>query len=134
MDIEEKALLTSFQQSWARNKYWVMSRSQQSYNEIRLMAKGNVWSKEKQQTYEEILADLAYKEPTDKTLTTAFQHIWGYFKKFATSEEKDKYKQLISTNPLDSESLELFLKEMTQKYQQEYLLNMTWNFSNKNRG
>ena len=75
MNSEEKALLKSFQQSWAKNKYWVMSRSQQSYNTIRNMAKGNDWSIEKQQAYEKILSDIEKQEPTDKTLTTAFQHI-----------------------------------------------------------
>jgi len=133
MNSEEKALLKSFQQSWAKNKYWVMSRSQQSYNTIRNMAKGNDWSIEKQQAYEKILSDIEKQEPTDKTLTTAFQHIWGYFKKYATTEEKNKYKQLISQTPLDSQALEEFLKELSQTYQQEYLLNMTWNFSYENR-
>ena len=50
--VTDKELLKAFQSSWSKNKYWVMSRSQQGYNQIRLLAKGNDWTVEKQQEYE----------------------------------------------------------------------------------
>lgn len=40
MNNQDIYLLKSFQISWSKNKYWVMSRSQQAYNKIRLLAKG----------------------------------------------------------------------------------------------
>lgn len=57
--MSNQQLLQLFQQSWAKNKYWVMGRSQQAYNQIRLLAKHNQWTEEKQRTYEAILASLA---------------------------------------------------------------------------
>ena len=103
-----------------------MSRSQKAYNKIRLLAKGNDWSLEKQETYEKILIDLEEIQPTDQTLRVAYQHVWGYFKKLATTEEKQHYLDMIDqTNLLDSQ-LESFLKGLSVKYNQEYLLQMRW--------
>lgn len=131
LTIEEKELLREFQLSWAKHKYWVMARSQQDYNKIRLMAKGNEWSIEKQRSYEEILAELERLEPTDKTLRVAYQHIWGYFKKEATEAEKSNYKLLINQRILDGEGLELFLKELAVKYDKIYLTQMRWCLSSQ---
>ena len=119
-------LLKSFQSSWAKHKYWVMSRSQQAYNEIRLLAKGNDWSLEKQKAYEKILIDLEKIQPTDQTLRVTYQHVWGYFKKLATIEEKQRYLDMIDQSNLLDSQLESFLKELSVKYNQEYLLQMRW--------
>lgn len=131
MSQTNKNLLTEFQQSWAQHKYWVMSRSQQAYNDIRLMAKGNEWTNEKMFNYQTILSELETKQPTDKTLRVAYQHIWGYFKKVATIEEKNTYKELIESSPLKAYDLEQFLKELSYKYNQRYLINMKWNLSDR---
>lgn len=129
MDKTDKQLLKEFQSSWSNQKYWVMSRSQQSYNDIRLMAKGNQWTEERQKNYEQIISELEQISPTDTTLRVAYQHIWGYFKKIATSKEKETYKELIESNPLQSRELELFLKELSYDYQQKYLMEMRWGLS-----
>lgn len=126
MGTQDINLLKSFQSSWAKHKYWVMSRSQQAYNEIRLLAKGNDWSLEKQETYEKILIDLEEIQPTDQTLRVAYQHVWGYFKKLATVEEKQRYLDMIDQSNLLDSQLETFLKELSVKYNQEYLLQMRW--------
>lgn len=126
MSIQDINLLKSFQSSWAKHKYWVMSRSQQAYNEIRLLAKGNDWSLEKQETYEKILIDLEEIQPTDQTLRVTYQHVWGYFKKLATIEEKQRYLDMIDQSNLLDSQLESFLKELSVKYNQEYLLQMRW--------
>lgn len=128
MQNESSQLLKEFQASWAKRKYWVMSRSQQAYNQIRLLAKGNDWTIEKQQKYESILSELETIQPTDKTLRVAYQHVWGYFKKVATDDEKKCYNQLIREVPLARQRLEFFLKELSQKYHQDYLLQMKWFF------
>ena len=106
-----------------------MSRSKQAYNDIRWMAKGNQWTEEKQRIYEHMISDLEQVSPTDKTLRVAFQHIWGYFKKVATPKEKEIYKELIETSPLKSRELEAFLKELSNHYQQSYLIKMRWGLS-----
>ncbi|MFW8052534.1 YbgA family protein [Vagococcus fluvialis] len=124
--VTDKELLKAFQSSWSKNKYWVMSRSQQGYNQIRLLAKGNDWTVEKQQEYELVLEQLNQVMPTEKTLRVTYQHVWGYFKKQADNSEKETYQQLISRNVLDDGELELFLKNLAVKYNQEYLLKMRW--------
>lgn len=129
MEQTDKQLLKEFQTSWTKRKYWVMSRSQQAYNDIRLLAKGNQWTQEKHIQYTNKLSELEDYQPTDKTLRVTYQHIWGYFKKIATVEEKNRYKDLIETTPLKSKELENFLKELSQKYHQTYLLNIKWGLS-----
>ena len=126
-------LLKSFQISWSKNKYWVMSRSQQAYNKIRLLAKGNEWSLEKQEAYEKILIDLEKIQPTDQTLRVTYQHVWGYFKKLATIEEKQRYLDMIDQSILLDSQLESFLKELSIKYNQEYLLQMRWLLDDKDK-
>ncbi len=39
----------NWQKVWAVNKYWVMSKSQQQYDYIRLLAKNNQWTPQKTQ-------------------------------------------------------------------------------------
>ncbi|MFW7367317.1 DUF1722 domain-containing protein [Vagococcus fluvialis] len=125
----DKQLLKEFQVSWAQHKYWVMSRTQQAYNQIRELAKGNKWNQEKNETYNTLLKDLETTEPTEKTLRNAYQHIWGYFKKEATLKEIHTYIELIKKSPIDSKELEVFLKELAKKYEKKYLLNMRWPLS-----
>lgn len=123
---DNKELLHTFQKSWAQNKYWVMSRSQQQYNAIRLLAKGNDWSEEKHKQYQEILQRLEHASPTEKTLRVTYQHIWGYFKRSATLDEKNKFKELSTSYLVNQPQIEPFLKTLADKYKQEYLLNMRW--------
>lgn len=125
----DKQLLKEFQVSWAQHKYWVMSRSQQAYNQIRELAKGNKWNQEKHKTYKTFLKDLETIEPTEKALRNSYQHIWGYFKKEATSKEIHTYTELIKKSPLERNELEIFLKELSKKYEKGYLLNMRWPLS-----
>lgn len=125
--MEQLELLRGFQQSWSRLKYWVMSRSQQAYNEIRFLAKGNQWSIIKQQRYEEIIEELQTKMPTEQTLTVTYQHIWGYFKKQVTPAEKRKYDALMMKNkPAAIIELDTFFQTLTKKYSQPYLAKIYW--------
>ena len=125
----DKQLLKEFQVSWAQHKYWVMSQSQQAYNQIRELAKGNKWNQEKNETYKTLLKDLETIKPTEKTLRNAYQHIWGYFKKEATLKEIHTYTELIKKSSIESNELEVFLKELAKKYERKYLLNMRWPLS-----
>lgn len=122
----ENDLLKDFQQSWAKHKYWVMARNQNAYNEIRLLAKNNQWDVMKQAQYQKLLTELETVEPTGKTLRVTYQHIWGYFKKQATSDEKEKYALLTEDITPDSHDLDHFFQHLITKYQQPYLLQMRW--------
>ena len=71
----------NWQKVWAVNKYWVMSKSQQQYDYIRLLRKNNQMTTQKTQELGNIIDSLESVSPTKQTLTTTYQHIWGYFKK-----------------------------------------------------
>lgn len=56
-----------------------MAHSKAYYEQIRLLAKNNDWAGAKNAEFEHLLVK-AVTVPTVKTLTNAYQHIWGYFK------------------------------------------------------
>ncbi|KRN05665.1 hypothetical protein FD15_GL002229 [Liquorilactobacillus sucicola DSM 21376 = JCM 15457] len=118
----ERFNLIKWQHSWAVNKYWVMARSQRIYNEIRKLASGNDWTKEKETTYQKLLLEADRLVPTVQTLTTAYQHVWGYFKKIATTDEKNFYMHELAVLAPESDRLGPFLAKLALKYDVHYLL------------
>ena len=69
-----------------------------------------------------MLQEAALQVPTRKTLTTAYEHVWGYFKKIATPEEKNDYLRRLAVLEVDNDQLGSFLKNLTLKYQVTYLM------------
>ena len=71
---------------WAKNKYYVLSKSQKIYLEIREYLKEKeldiVWLNEKIQETRDM-------EESKKDFRNAILHIWGYFKKKASTIEKE---------------------------------------------
>ncbi|MBS0951561.1 YbgA family protein [Lactiplantibacillus plantarum] len=115
--------MESWQKKWAYNKYWIMAHSQQAYNDIRQLAKNNDWSTDKDQVFDKIITSTELIEPTKQTLTTAYQHVWGYFKKICTANEKETYLILLTKLTPENDELGSFLKLLTIKYNVTYLLN-----------
>lgn len=114
--------MREIQKEWAQWKYFVMARSQKDYLELRQLFSGNQWSEEKtKQFYQQI--EKVKKMPLDlKAQRNAYEHIWGYFKKIATPEEKATFFQLLSEMSEDEDQALSFLKELEMKYQVPYLL------------
>nr|WP_232796191.1 DUF1722 domain-containing protein [Staphylococcus canis] len=71
--------------------------------------------------------DTILQKPIDhKAFINTFQHLWGYFKKDATSEDKEKYQQLLidlGASPVDYIIYIQFIQMLIQKYHNDYLLN-----------
>ncbi|KRL05084.1 DUF1722 domain-containing protein [Liquorilactobacillus oeni] len=67
-----------------------MLHSQLFYNQIREIIANNDWTPIKEKEYQQILQQTALIKPTKATLITAYQHVWEYFKKIATAEEKQQ--------------------------------------------
>lgn len=111
----------NWQKVWAFNKYWVMSKSQKQYDYIRCLAKNNQWTPHKSQELRNIIDLLESVSPTRKTLTTTYQHIWGYFKKKCNNEELHRYLRLLDGLQPDDDNLGPFLAQLTKKYQIDYL-------------
>ena len=51
--------------------------------------------------------------------------MWGYFKKYATTQEKQTYQQLLATLTLDGYEMRVFLRALANKYDVRYLQQST---------
>ena len=115
--------MLQWQEEWAYNKYWVMAHSQQCYEQIRRLAKNNEWSDQKAAAFQHLLDKAAHQAPTTQTLTNTYQHVWGYFKKICTAQEKQTYLHLLQTLSPQADDLGSFLGYLASKYQVTCLLN-----------
>jgi len=106
---------------WAHHKYSIMARGYQYYKEIQSFIK-NKENFPIQQEGELILKIQNYMNFNfaEKALENTIQHLWGYFKKEATSEEKVYF-----FNVSDSITKLKFLFTLAKKYQKTYLLHST---------
>jgi len=106
---------------WAHHKYSIMARGYQYYKEIQGFMK-NKQDFPIQQEGELILKIQNYMNFNfaEKALENTIQHLWGYFKKEATSEEK-----IYFFNISDSITKLKFLFALAKKYQKTYLLHST---------
>lgn len=83
------------QEEWARWKYFVMARSQKEYLALRQLFSGNQWSETKNKQFYQHL-DIVKRMPVDlKSKRNTYEHVWGYFKKTATAEEKQHFFVLL---------------------------------------
>lgn len=100
---------------WREEKYHVMLHSQHHYNAIRIAMKNARYA-----DIQPLISDALRVPPTPGSQRNAIMHMWGYFKKYATAEEKTAYEQLFQDNDFD-ELLRL-LKTLAEKYKVKYLL------------
>lgn len=110
------------QKEWARWKYFVMARSQNEYLALRQLFSGNQWSEEKNKQFYQHL-DTVKKLPLDvKARRNAYEHVWGYFKKMTSSEERQHFFILLDQMTETDDQALPYLKELAEKYQRTYLL------------
>ena len=114
------------QKLWAKNKYLVLSHSSKIYLEIRTYLKKEEVSQNKVSE----LIKQAVSLPEDKgQVTNALHHVWGYFKKYATKEEKDNFFEMIEeyhNNKYKKEDLIKEVKHLLNKYPNKYLEESTF--------
>ena len=114
------------QKLWAKNKYLVLSHSSKIYLEIRTYLKQEEVSQNKVSE----LIKQAISLPEDKgQVTNALHHVWGYFKKYATKEEKSKFFEMIEeyhNNKYKKEDLIKKIKHLLKKYPNKYLEESTF--------
>lgn len=122
----EEARLTKkevgmLEQVWAEEKYFVLSKSQRIYDEIRELLKAREAMSVPRFRQ---LIDEAYETKYDeKHIRNYCQHVWGHFKHKADVPEKERYRELLTT--LDPDSINAFISDMALKYEDAYLLNST---------
>lgn len=114
------------QKLWAKNKYLVLSYSSKIYLEIRTYLKQEEVSQNKLSE----LTKQAVSLPEDKgQVTNALHHVWGYFKKYATKEEKENFFEMIEgyhNNIYKKEDLIKEVKHLLNKYPNKYLEESTF--------
>ena len=113
------------QQLWARNKYLVLSHSSNIYNEIRQYLKNEQVEVNQVQK----MIDRACQIPEHRgQVCNAFQHIWGYFKKQATSDECKEYMNLLDRyrfGQASKEDLIVKTRDLLGLYPNTYLQHST---------
>lgn len=73
---------------WAKNKYYVLSKSHKAYLEIREYLK----EKEVDITHlNQKIENVRKMEESKKDFSNAILHVWGYFKKDASEIEKQEF-------------------------------------------
>ena len=113
------------QQLWARNKYLVLSHSSNIYNEIRQYLK----NEEVEVSQVQEMIDRACQIPEHRgQVCNAFQHIWGYFKKRATDDERKDYMLLLDCYRFGQASKEDVIaktRDLLKRYPNTYLQHST---------
>ncbi|WP_304084957.1 YbgA family protein [Peptostreptococcus stomatis] len=111
---------------WAKNKYYVLSKSHKVYLEIREYLK----EKEVDITHlNQIIEKVRKMEESKKDFSNAILHVWGYFKKEASEIEKQEFfkrleEYMDGKNSQKSviEYINVLLKKYPNKYLQESTL------------
>ena len=101
---------------WREEKYHVMFYSQKHYNQIRQAMR-------EQQPYAviaQLVSQALNETPTIGSMQNACQHMWGYFKKLASTNEKELYRKLLDER--NFEQLLNFLRQLAKTYNVTYLL------------
>ena len=90
--MNQKDIRKQCEQIWARNKYYVLSKSHKVYLEIR------EYLKESEVELEVLLQKINKVnelQENKKDFHNAILHVWGYFKHTAEKVEKDKLFRLL---------------------------------------
>lgn len=106
---------------WATNKYLVLSHSQKVYLQIREYLKQEVVEVA---VVERLIQEALSLEENRLAVVNAYQHIWGYFKKFATDEEKALFLKLLADyqkSVIIKETVLIYLSDLLVKYPNAYL-------------
>ena len=110
---------------WAKNKYYVLSKSHKAYLDIREYLKAKevdiAFLQEKIQSVKDM-------KESKKDFNNAILHVWGYFKKDASETEKqglfivlDEYME----GKNNQESVIQYINALLKKYPNKYLQEST---------
>lgn len=110
---------------WAKNKYYVLSKSHKVYLEIREYLKGKEVDI---QFLKEKILNLRDVEESKKDFNNAILHVWEYFKKDASDIEKQGLFCILEkymTEKANQESVIEYVKFLLKKYPNQYLQEST---------
>ena len=124
--MKHKNIKKECEELWAKNKYYVLSKSHKAYLDIREYLKEKevdiLFLNEKIQKVRDI-------KESKKDFSNAILHVWGYFKKEASEVEKqglfnilEEYMQGKNNQESVIEYINTLLKKYPNKYLQESIL------------
>ena len=123
--MKQKVNRKQCEQLWARNKYYVLSKSHKVYLEIREYLKESVVELnvllQKINTVNEL-------QESKKDFHNSILHVWGYFKHTAEKVEKDELFRLLEefrTGVIDQSSIIHYIHTLLEKYPNKYLQQST---------
>ena len=124
--MNQKEIRKQCEQIWARNKYYVLSKSHKVYLEIR------EYLKEQEVELEVLLQKINTVneiQESKKDFHNAILHVWGYFKNTAEKAEKDELFRLLEeyrTGARDQSSIIHYIHTLLGKYANNYLQQSTF--------
>ena len=124
--MQHKNIKKECEDLWAKNKYYVLSKSHKAYLNIREYLK----EKEVDIAYlqEKIQSVKGIKE-SKKDFHNAILHVWGYFKKEASETEKQGLFEILEEYMKGENSQEAviqYLNALLRKYPNQYLEESTF--------
>ncbi len=107
---------------WSQNKYLVLSKSHKIYLRIRNYLKEDIVYPDK---IIGMIEEADALKENKKDFRNSMLHIWGYFKRYASQEEKDRIFTLLDqySNDLVTSSEVLdFMAYLLENYPNDYLM------------
>ena len=124
--MQHKNIKKECEELWAKNKYYVLSKSHKVYLNIREYLKEKevdiAYLQEKIQRAKDI-------EESKKDFHNAILHVWGYFKKDASETEKQGLFDILEEyreGKKNQESVIQYLNALLKRYPNEYLQESTF--------
>ena len=124
--MQHKNIKKECEELWAKNKYYVLSKSHKAYLDIREYLKEKevdiAYLQEKIQSAKDI-------EESKKDFHNAILHVWGYFKKDASETEKQGLFDILEEyreGKKNQESVIQYLNALLKRYPNEYLQESTF--------
>ena len=125
INMRDKDIRKECEELWAKNKYFVLSKSHKAYLEIREYLRGTkldiLYLNEKIQKTRDM-------KESKKDFSNAILHIWGYFKKDASIIEKQTLFDILNEYMDEKNSQKHvieYINTLLKKYPNEYLQKST---------
>ena len=124
-DVKPGNIKRECEELWAKNKYYVLSKSHKTYLEIREYLKENevdvLYLQDKIQKARDM-------EESTKDFSNAILHVWGYFKKEASENEKqglfDMLEEYMDGKKSQTSVID-YINALLEKYPNKYLQEST---------
>ena len=123
--MQHKNIKKECEELWAKNKYYVLSKSHKAYLDIREYLKEKGVDIANLQRKIQSIKDI---EESKKDFHNAILHVWGYFKKEASETEKQGLFEILEEYMEGENSQEAviqYLNALLRKYPNKYLQEST---------